>query len=168
MVLLKDNWRLPFSFRELWFYLNRNARFLNGLKLHNGKVFLNDNGILLVPGEAFSSSVAAWNVTGTGLSFTVTPGDIELGPDTVIAWGDITSASTTVTATTGDTVYWIWVNVDVENETATMLSGTSITALDSTEKKTICQKRIAKVTLADDLVTSIARYQCGNIFIPRL
>jgi hypothetical protein len=157
--------------------LNRAGRWLNGMSIVGGSVFHNEDGILIVPGLYGDSAGYpgeggggnfAWNVTGTALTLTVTPGDIELGPDTVIAWGDITSASTTVTATTGDTTYWIWVNVDVENETAEMLSGTSITALSSEEKKTICQKRIAKITLADDLVTGIARYQCGNIFIPRL
>ena len=178
MIPLKTNYRQgdPVA-KESAIEKNRRNRWLNGMSIVGGDVIHNEDGILIVPNLRGDSagypggggvSGFAWNVSGTTLEFTVTPGDIELGPDTVIAWGDITSASTTVTATTGDTVYWIWVNVDVENETATMLSGTSITALDSTEKKTICQKRIAKVTLADDLVTSIARYQCGNIFIPRL
>ena len=129
----------------------------------------NDNGIRIVPAASGSGSTDfAWNATGTTLDITVTPGDIELGPDTVIAWVDITGYTGTVSATTGDSYLYIWVNVDVANETAEMLSGTSITALSSTEKKTILQKRIAKVSFTADVVTFIARYQCGNIFIPRL
>ena len=169
MIPLKNNWTMPFSFRELWRYLNRNANWLNGMQLEGGQVIHNENGIRLVPGSSGSGSTDfAWNATGTTLDITVTPGDIELGPDTVIAWADITGYTGTVSATTGDSYLYIWVNVDMANETAEMLSGTSITALSSTEKKTILQKRIAKVSFTADVVTFIARYQCGNIFIPRL
>lgn len=169
MIPLKENWRLPFSFIELWRNLNRAARWLNGMQCEGGTVIHNDNGIRIVPAASGSGSTDfCWNVTGTTLDITVTPGDIELGPDTVIAWADITGYTGTVSATTGDSYLYIWVNVDVANETAEMLSGTSITALSSTEKKTILQKRIAKVSFTADVVTFIARYQCGNIFIPRL
>jgi len=128
--------------------------------------FGSSNSIL--PSAGGGATDFVWNVTGVGLDITVTPGDIELGPDTVIAWGSITGSSTTVSATTGDNTLWIWVNVDISAETAEMLSGTSITALTSDEKKYTYQKRIAKITFVDDTVTSIARYQCGNIAIPRL
>ena len=169
MIPLKDNWKLPFSFTELWRNLNRMARLLNGMQLEGGQVIFNENGIRLSPGSSGTGSTDfAWNATGTTLDISITPGDIELGPDTVIAWGSITGAAATVSATTGDSYLYIWVNVDVSSETATMLSGTSITALDSTEKKTILQKKIAKVSFTADVVTFIARYQCGNIFIPRL
>ena len=155
---------------ELWRNLNRASRWLNGMQLEGGQVIFNEDGIRLSPGSSGSGSTDfAWNVTGTGLAISITPGDIELGPDTVIAWGDITGSTGTITAASGDTVLWIWVNVDVENETAELLSSaTSVTALDETEKKTILQKRIAKVSFTADAVTFIARYQCGNIFIPRL
>lgn len=168
MIPLKDNWKLPFSFMELWRNMNRMARWLNGMQCEGGEVIHNENGIRIVPPAGGSGSTDfAWNVTGTTLTITVATGDIELGPDTIIAFADITGASNTVTATTGDTVLWIWVNVDMLNAAAEMLSGTSITALSSTEKKTILQKRIAKVTFVADAVTTISRYQCGNIFIPR-
>jgi len=155
---------------ELWRNLNRSARWQNGMQLEGGQVIHNENGIRLVPGSSGSGSTDfAWNVTGTGLAIAITPGDIEMGPDTIIAWADITGYTGTITATTGDSYLYIWVNVDVANETAELLSSaTSITALNSTEKKTILQKKIAKVSFTDDVVTFIARYQCGNIFIPRL
>jgi hypothetical protein len=170
MIPLKDNWKLPFSFIELWRNMNRMARWLNGMQLEGGQVIHNENGIRLSPGSSGSGSTDfAWNVTGTGLAISITPGDIELGPDTVIAWADITGYTGTITATTGDDYLYIWVNVDVDNETAELLSSpTAITALNSTEKKTILQKKIAKVSFTADAVTFIARYQCGNIFIPRL
>jgi hypothetical protein len=165
MIALKDNWKLPLSFRELWRYLNRNARWWNGLQLEGGTVIHNENGVRLVPGSSGSGSTDfAWNVTGTGLAISVTPGDIELGPDTVIAWGDIDGASTSVSG-----VSWIWVNIDVADgaESAEMLSGSSITSLTDDEKKHICQKRIAQILTVDG-ITVIKRHQCGNIFIPRL
>jgi hypothetical protein len=170
MIPLKDNWKLPLSFREMFRNWNRAARWLNGMQCEGGQVIHNENGIRIVPPAGGSGSTDfAWNVTGTGLAISITPGDIEMGPDTVIAWGDITGATGTITATTGDSSLYVWVNVDVENETAEMFSSpTSITALDETEKKTILQKRIAKVSFTADTVTFIARHQCGNIFIPRL
>jgi hypothetical protein len=68
MIALKDNWKLPLSFRELWRYLNRNARWWNGLQLEGGTVIHNENGVRLVPGSSGSGSTDfAWNVTGTGL-----------------------------------------------------------------------------------------------------
>jgi hypothetical protein len=174
MIRLKDNFQKGRALSQIsadW--LNTVARWLNGMEMQNGVVDRYPDRMKLTlfgitGGGGGESTDFAWNVIGTGLTLTVTPGDIELGPDTVIEWASITGASTTVSATTGDTTLWIWVNVDVENETAEMFSGTSITTLDSTERKTIYQKRIAKVTLVDDAVTAIARYQCGNIAIPRL
>jgi hypothetical protein len=171
MIPLKDNWKFPISFREMFRNWNRAARWLNGMQLEGGQVIHNENGIRLSPGSSGSGSTDfCWNTTGTGLDITVTPGDIELGPDTVIPWASITGATGTVSATTGDSYLYIWVNVDVSDgtEAAEMLSGTSITALTSTEKKTKLQKQIAKVSFTADVVTFIARYQCGNIFIPRL
>lgn len=50
MIPLKDNWRLPFSFIELWRNLNRTARWLNGMQFDGGKVLHNENGIRLVAG----------------------------------------------------------------------------------------------------------------------
>jgi hypothetical protein len=50
MIPLKDNFRFPLSFRELFRYLNRNARWLNGLQLEGGTVIHNENGVRLVPG----------------------------------------------------------------------------------------------------------------------
>lgn len=165
MIPIKDNWKLPFSFIELWRNLNRMARWLNGMQIEGGQVIHNENGIRISP----PSTDFTWNVTGTGLEITITPGEIEMGPDTVISFASITGSTGIITATTGDASLFIWVNVDVANETAEMLSSaTSITALTSEEKKTILQKKIAKVSFTADVVTLIARYQCGNIFIPRL
>ena len=150
------------------------SRRLDNIRIMNGDVVTDSNSILIIPETTGSSGMGggtdfAWNVTGKGLTMAVTPGDVELGPDTVIAWGSITGHSTTVSATTGDSYLWIWVNVTVTGgaEAATMLSGTTITALNSIEKETILQKRIAKVTFVDDVVTKIERYQCGNIAISR-
>lgn len=173
MIRLKDTFQPgdpTASVPADWY--NTAGKWLNNLQLQNGTVDHYPDKIVLtlfgVTGGGGGSIDFAWNVIGAALSLTVTPGDIEMGPDTVIAWGDITNASTTVSVTASSATWWIWVNVDVANETAEMFSGTSITALNSTEKKTILQKRIAKITLVDDVVTAIARYQCGNIFIPRL
>ena len=147
------------------------SRRLDHIRLVNGTVDITSDSITLTPdttGGGTGGIDFNWNVQGIGLAITVTPGAIELGPDTVIEWGDMIGHTDTITLVTGTTLWWVWVNIDVENEAATMYNGASISALDSTEKKTILQKRIAKITLASDTVTKIERAQCGNIFIPRL
>lgn len=122
-----------------------------------------------------------WNIQKTGdLKIKITPGDIEMGPDTVIVFGTVVSpghpelifsgCAESADITAGSTEWWVWVNVFMEpvNEGATMYSAASITALTADEKKKVLQKRIAKITIASDKITDIKRYQWGNIFIPRL
>jgi hypothetical protein len=121
-------------------------------------------------GSSGESTLFAWKCKrATQDTVTVTSGDIELGPDTVIEWGDITNAATTVTVTAGNATWWIWVNVDisVDQPTAEMYDGATITALSSAEKLTTYQKRIAKITSVDNIITEVKCLQCGNITIPR-
>ena len=153
-----------------WF--NTVGRRLDNVVCVGGTVKIDSNSIIITPGSfaTGSSTDFAWNVTGDALTLTVTPGEVELGPDVFIPWTSITGYTTSLSIPPGTTTFFVWVNVDVAEgaEAATMFSGTSITALDSTEKKHIRQKKIAKITLIDDLVTKIERFQCGNIDIPRL
>ena len=76
MIPLKDNWRLPFSFIELWRNLNRMARWLNGMQLEGGEVIHNENGIRLSPGSSGGSRVIAWGCTNVGLVITVKVGKV--------------------------------------------------------------------------------------------
>ena len=123
-------------------------------------------------GVAADLVVFAWKCAkATANTVTVTPGDIELGPDTVLAWTDagFTGETTTVTVTAGNNTWWIWVNVDISvtPPTAVMHNGATITALSSAQKLTIYQKRIAKITSVDNIITEVKCLQCGNITIPR-
>ena len=121
-------------------------------------------------GVAADLVVFAWKCAkATANTVTVTPGDIELGPDTIIAWDDITSTATTVTVTAGNNTWWIWVNVDISADPpeAEMLDGATITALSSPQKLTTYQKRIAKITSVANVITEVQCLQCGNIPIPR-
>lgn len=112
---------------------------------------------------------AAWYAKKTGdLEITLIEGDIELGPDTTIAWASITNASTTVTPSTGQTEWVVWVEVDLSDESAEMFNAASVEELTSEEKKTICQKVICKATITDDVIDEVKACQVGNIFIPRL
>jgi hypothetical protein len=119
---------------------------------------------------------AAWYCTFSDMTITIKPGDIELGPDTVIEWGDITNASETVTAADESPTWFVWVNVDISvtPPTAEMFDGATITALTTEQKLKIYQKRICKVTITNDVedptndvINGITVYQCGNITIPR-
>jgi hypothetical protein len=146
-------------------WLNTVALWLNGMNIVGGKILWNTKGITICPGTGAAGSDWAWNVKlGEGSSVNITPGDVELGPDLIIPWESITGATTVLSG-----VEWIWVNIDVSDgsESAEMLSGSSVTSLTTEEKKHICQKRIARILTADE-ITVIKRYQCGNIFIPRL
>lgn len=127
-------------------------------------------------GRGGSINPPAWYSTYSDMTITITPGDIELGPDTVIEWGDITNASTTVTAADESPTWFIWVNVDISTDppTAEMLNGETITALTSEQKLKIYQKRICSVTItndeetpANDVINGIKVCQVGNITIPR-
>ena len=123
-------------------------------------------------GSSGESTIFAWKCKrATQNTVTVTAGDIELGPDTVLAWTDagFTGETTTVTVTAGNNTWWIWVNVDISvtPPTAVMYNGATITALSSAQKLTIYQKRIAKITSVANIITEVKCLQCGNITIPR-
>jgi hypothetical protein len=110
------------------------------------------------------------------LEFTIQPGAIELGPDTVIEWtaikdsGGTNPISSTQTIPSGNTAWYVWANIDVSDgaESAKILTGASIAALNSTEKKTIRQKLLIQVAIVSDNITTVKNLQCGNIDIPRL
>ena len=127
--------------------------------------------------RAFSSAnLPAWQSSYSGMTITIKPGDIELGPDTVIEWGDITNASETVTAADESPTWFVWVNVDISTNppTAEMYDGETITPLTTEQKLTIYQKRICSVTITNDpedptndVINGIKVCQTGNITIPR-
>ena len=177
MHKLKDNFTnkdLIAAISPEW--LNTVARWLNGMWMVNGEVVRNRYGICLnqfagpIGGASAGGGIFNWKVSGTALGITITPGEVELGPDTVIPWDSITDHTTAITLSAGTTEWFIWVNVDVTDgaESATMLNGSSITSLTSDEKKHIRQKKIAVIYLTDDIVSEIDQCQCGNIDIPRL
>ena len=174
---LKDNYKSNDPVASIdadW--LNTVARWLNTINVNGGPRFATpfDLRLYLASGEGGSScgSLFAWKCAkATANTVTVTPGDIELGPDTVLAWTDegFTGEKTTVTVTAGNPTWWIWVNVDISvtPPTAVMYDGATITALSSAEKLTTFQKRIAKITSVDNIITEVKCLQCGNITIPR-
>ena len=178
---LKDNFKPdePLAAIEAdW--LNTVARWLNTINVNGGPRFATpfQLDLWLASGVAGGTTVgaSAWYSTYSGMNITIKPGDIELGPDTVIEWGDITNASETVTAADESPTWFVWVNVDISTDppTAEMYDGETVTALSDEQKLTTYQKRICKVTITNDeedptndVINGIAVYQCGNITIPR-
>lgn len=131
-------------------------------------------------------------VVAGALTATITPGEVELGPATRLTWdgkriinGTVNAASgcltnhltdqTTITVPTGNTVWYVWANVNIveDAETWEIFEGAAVTALvesedPSAEIKVIRQKIIAVLTIADDVITGVENKTCGNIDIPRL
>ena len=100
-------------------------------------------------------------------------GDIHLGPDTPIEWGDITNASTTITLTAGATVWYVWLVIDVSDgdESAEWMEGASITALSGDDLKTKMNWPLVKITADGEtpaVITGVKNLQCGDVHIPRL
>lgn len=126
------------------------------------------------------------------LTATITPGEVELGPATRLTWdgkriingtedaasGCLTNhltGETTITVTTGNTVWYVWANVNIVDgaETWEIFEGPAVTPLvesedPSAEIKVIRQKIIAVLTIVDDVITAVDNKTCGNIDIPRL
>lgn len=135
-----------------------------------------------------SGILPAWQSTYSDMTVTITPGDIEIGSDDVIEWGDIIDHDTGVaiadsplqkTATDGSPTWHVWVNVNlkVTPRTAELFNGATITALTSSpdggEKYYLRQKRICSVTITNDLadptkdvINGIKICQSGNVDIP--
>ena len=130
----------------------------------------------------------AWKSSFSDMTITITEGDIEIGPDDVIAWGSIIDHDTGLavassplvkTAADGSPTWFVWVNVNlkVTPRTAELFNGATITALtdspDGGEKYYMRQKRICKATITNDLsdptkdvINKLQGCQCGNVDIP--
>ncbi len=108
----------------------------------------------------------AWFCYADGANIGIVPGDIEFGPCYVLTWGNITGHSETVTPTAS--VWWVWVKINMVDETAAMLSGgTGVTALTAEERETYLIKRICYAEMGMVNVENVLCYQVGNIFVPR-
>jgi hypothetical protein len=155
-------------------WLNTVGRWLNNLSIPGFRkevtpysvTFFQDSAqsAIVVPGAWVSRKEAA-------LTIGIQAGDIELGPDDVIEWGDITGAALTVAVSAGASVWWVWVNVNTRDMTAEMLNGSAIIALttspDGGERYYMRQKRICKATITADVIQTVIPCQFGNIDIPR-
>jgi hypothetical protein len=175
MPRLKDNFQSGQPVASLpaeW--LNQVARWFNNLTCTNGKVTHNWGNLIITPfgnfGTAASAVVAPWYSSKAGaLTIAIQAGDIELGPDTVIAWASITDAATSVVIPVSQATWAVWVEIDVSASppVATMKDAATVTALTSTQKLTILQKRIATATITADDIDAVTPCQIGNIFLPR-
>lgn len=161
-------------------WLNTAAKWLNTLSVNFGYRIADPERLTLYDINAETDVTAAtefsWRSYKDGVTTVkVVPGDIELGPDTVVAWTDIVDDSTeatlsgTLSVAVSGSAWYVWVNVDVSASppTARLYNGASITALTSEEKETIYQKRICAVTITAGEISEVKCLQCGNISIPR-
>jgi hypothetical protein len=120
-------------------------------------------------GALASVPYIAWYAYPAGASIAITPGGVEFGPNTLKGWTGISGASETVTPTAGWYEWWVWLKINLIDESVAMLSGLSVTALSAAERETHLVKLIAYAepeTTSDD-VESVLCMQAGNVFVPR-
>jgi hypothetical protein len=167
MIQLKDNFISGDPISSIpadW--LNTVARWLNSLTIAGGARLSNPYNLTLYIDVPLT---VAWHSRFKNNEITIAEGDIELGPDTIVKWADITGAATTVTAEDDVTTWVVWVNVDisVDPPTAEMYNAETVTALTDEQKMTTYQKLICSSVLENNKITSLKICQSGNITIPR-
>lgn len=128
-----------------------------------------------------------WNAYKSGdLQVTIVKADVEFGgkvkdqDEPLILWADITKDSGidsdgVVTIPESQSTWAIWVEIDLRHpdEVVYLRHAATVEQLSDSEGnarwfESMLQKRIADVTIVDDVITVVSGdYQCGNIFIPR-
>ena len=149
--------------------------FLNGMSFEDGTVELTPDGIRLryhgpTSFDADDSGVYAFrarrNAERDGV--TMEPGDVWLGPMTVIHWADISGYDTTPDVSSGAPC--VWLEVDVATTAAVMVVGTRAgmeDALDETEQLTKCVVPLVETVWADGVISKVRNLQCGDVKIFR-
>lgn len=177
MQRLKDNFRkgeLMASVPAGWF--NQVARWLNGMRMYHGEVIRNPDGIVVNPflvssltgGILTCFSFQAQQAGPTGIE--LEPGDIWLGPLTVIHWADIIDSTTTPAVSATDTCVWLEIDVTADSEAAVMAVGSRSdmeAALTSTEQLTKMVVTLVETTWSDGEITKVKNLHCGDVLIPR-
>ena len=172
MIKLKDNYKKddPVCLISAdW--LNTVARWLNSLTVDNNmrtadpyKLTLYGGGVSVVTADILFSFLTASNGDNTA---TMEPGDVRFGPDTLVAWASFTGESTTVTVTAGNNTWYVWLIIDVENEEVEWKQGASITALSGADLDTKINWPLVKITLVDDVITTIKHLHLGDVVVSR-
>lgn len=157
-------------------WLNTAANWLNGMKLIGGEVIHTPDGIILNPFMLSHGSVSdySFRVESNGdNTATMTPGDVRLGPNTLVTWAAFTTPSTTLTLTDGAAEWYAWLIVDVREDAEAVEwgQGGSLPSLSSEDLKTKMLVPLVKIT-ADGatpaVITGVKNLQCGDVLIPRL
>lgn len=117
-----------------------------------------------------SYSFETWKTSDTTIE--MEPGDIWLGPATVIHWTDISGYDTTPAVTSTDTCLWLEINVDAETALLAppgtrneMENGDS--HLDASELLNTMIVPLVETTWAGGVITAVKNLQCGDVKISR-
>jgi hypothetical protein len=148
---------------------------LNGMQIVGGRIERTPDGIVIYPntdGDIPGASVefSFRTVSNGDNTATMVTGDVRLGPDTLIAWASFTGASTTITADDGATAWYVWLIVDVANETVTWNEGDSVTALTGSDLNTKINVPLVELTCDGEtpcVITAVKHLHLGDVLIPR-
>lgn len=117
------------------------------------------------------------NETGTGIimepgDVMFEPGDNGVSPSEWIDFASITGSSTTPAVSSTDVC--VWLAIDVEALTATMMKGSEaamkgyVASLSESAKKHTTMRPLVKTEWADGVIKRVKNLQCGNVIISRL
>lgn len=98
------------------------------------------------------------------------PGDVWLGPLTVIHWASFTGATTTPPVSSTDTCVWLEVSVVAGSEAVVFQYGSRAAmeaALDATEQQTKLVVPLVETFWSGTEITKVKNLQCGDVVIAR-
>jgi hypothetical protein len=179
MIRLKDNFQRGYPLSLIsadW--LNTVARWLNSLTVDRGMrtadpytLTLYGGGVSTVTADIMFSFLTASNGDNTA---TMEPGDVRFGPDTLVPWASFTGESTTVTVTASNTTWYVWLVIDVADETVEWKEGASITALSGEELNTKINWPLVKITASwtegeapEGTITEVKHLHLGDVVVSR-
>lgn len=98
------------------------------------------------------------------------PGDVWLGPSTVIHWASFTGKTTTPPVSSTDTCVWLEVSVVARREAVVFQYGSRSAmklALDATEQQTKLVVPLVETFWSGTKITKVKNLQCGDVVIAR-
>lgn len=112
-------------------------------------------------------SFEAWATSDADTTLNMIAGDVWLGPDTVIHWGDISGASTTPSVSSTNTCVWLEIDLSAATPTAIMYTGTRADMEEGPDDDTTLVVPLVETTWTDGAISAVKNLHCGDVCISR-